>query len=98
MFQNYTIPRYTEMKRIFNSYKETFLCILLYWQKMEPFGFMLSSLNFFDILLCLYYRGIIFAALMALDKIPQVYTSDAAAQPHTIRYQHVFILPSLLPR
>ena len=44
-----------------------------YWQKIEIIGSMLSFLTIISaICLCLCHRRITYAALMALDKIPQV--------------------------
>ena len=34
---------------------------------------------------------------MALEDIPQVYETDAAAKPHTTPEYHIFTLPSLPP-
>ena len=43
------------------------------------------------------HRRIICTSLMAMEEIPKVYKTDAAAQPHTVPEHHIFTLPSLPP-
>ena len=70
----------------------------MYLQIMERIGSMLSFLTIiFAILLCLCHRIIISAVLMTMDKIPQVYKMDAAAQPSSTPEQHISTLLLLLP-
>ena len=49
------------------------------WHKMKFIGSVLHFLTVvFSISLCIYYRKIIYATLMAPDEILQVYRTDAA--------------------
>ena len=61
-----------------------------YWQKVE----LIRSTVVFPILLCLCYRKIIYAALMALDDIPLVYRLDSTHIHTTLEY-NIFKLPPL---
>ena len=51
----------------------------------------------FAIISCLYQRRIICATLMAVEEIPHIYKTDAAAHPSTRLEHHIFTLPLLPP-
>ena len=89
-----------ETTRNFNGHKVTSLHTL--WKSL--IGIKWNSLvlcwvfwQLFLLYFCLCHRRIINTPLMALEVIPQVYKTKAAALPHTTPEHHIFTLPSLPP-